>query len=124
MANTATAQTALPVTVGGHGPVIPVVVTMDTTGSDLTVYTPDSDKVLALVGITFAEGSANSLTIKSGSTTLVTLELTTFQGLSHKVGGGAILFTAKGEALKFNVGTAAVSTMIVYVVQAERFDFP
>jgi len=122
-ANAATAQTPLLMQIGGRAvPVTPVVVTFDTTAQDLTIFTPASGKMACVVGLNFSEGTAANLTVKSGSTTLVTWELATNQGVLSPIGNHAIFCGAVGEAIKFNV-SAVISTMLVYVAEADRFNF-
>lgn len=122
-ANSATAQTALPIKVGVYSdPVVPYVVAFDTTASDLTIVTPDSGKMACVVGMGVSETSATNITFKSGSTTLFVPELAANQGVYDKISNGAILCTQPGEALKIQV-SVAVSNMILYIVQATRLDF-
>src|SRR5690349_5662410 len=97
-ANTATAQTALPIRVGGAGYVVPYKVTFDTTASDLTVVTPGSGKMACIVGMTFSEASASNVTFTSGSTSLLTLELAANSGVYDKISNGAFFCTQPGEA--------------------------
>lgn len=122
MANVATAQSPLPIEYGHNGAgnsfIIPVIVTMDTTGADLTIYTPAATNFAAIVGIKYSEASAHSLIFKSGSTTLVTLEQAANTVVNHGVGQGIYLAgLAKGDALKINAGTAAVSSILFYVME-------
>lgn len=122
-ANTATAQAALPIRLGGNrGPVTPYVVSFDTTASDLTIVTPDSDKMACIVGIAMSETSATNITVKSGSTTQVVYELAANQGFGEGIGNHAVICTQPGEALKMQV-SVAVTSMLVYVIQAAYLDF-
>lgn len=126
MANVASAQSPIPVKYGNSGfaMIIPVIVTMDTTGADLTVYTPDSTRFWAIAGINYRETSAHSLIFKSGSTTLVTLEQAANSVLEHKIGDGIYMTgLAKGDALKINAGTAAVSSILFYIMEFEQLIF-
>lgn len=121
-ANVATAQAALPGRVGVYsGPIIPYVVTLDTTASDVTVRTPDSDKMVCLVGANWAEASAANVTWKSGSTTLVTWELPANASVGQELGNGAVLCSGVGQALKFQV-SVVISTMLLYVIETANFD--
>lgn len=104
MGNTATLVATVPRR-GAPGPVYSYRVNIDTTGADLTIRTPDSDKAIFLVGMVLSEASATNLTFKNGSTTMVIPELTTYQGILERVqfGGdntfGFILGTSLGSAL-------------------------
>lgn len=120
MANSATADTALKIYVKGAllaSPVIPVRVTMDTTSSDLTLYTPASTNYVGIVGATFSEiTAATNVTLKSGSTTLTTLELAAGTPFAIPLSKNPWIVSNLGEALKVNV-SAVVSTMLLYVVE-------
>lgn len=123
MANVVTTLSAIPVSfanVQGFQKITPVKLTLDTAGVDITVYTPSStSKYVGIAGLTFASGSALSLTVKSASTTLVTIPLAANQMASKGVGtgDGIWLFTQLGEALIFNFTTAVPATALVYVVE-------
>lgn len=121
-ANSATAQTAMPIRVGGVGPVVPYVVAFDTTATDLTIVTPASDKMACIVGWLASETSATNVTITSASTANVALELAANQGIYDKIQNGVVYCTQPGEALKIQVSTA-VSSMFLYVIQARWLDF-
>lgn len=122
MANTATAQTGLNIRIGGNGPVVPYVCSFDTTASDLTIVTPASGKMAAVVGMFMSEANAVNVTFKSGSTTLWVPEFAANQAVYDKLGNGASVITQPGEALVIQV-SAAVSSMLLYVVQGAFFDF-
>ena len=121
MSNAATAQTALNIRVGGAGPVTPYVCTFDTTGSDLTIVTPATGKMAAIVGAFMSETSASNITFKSGTTTLVIPELAANQGILLPIGNNILLATQPGEALKVQV-SVAVSYLLLFVVQGAYFD--
>ena len=129
MANVATALPTVPMAMSsgrqGFSQVTPVVVTMDTVASDLTVYTPSiSTNYAAIIGISYNNALAHTLTIKSNTTTLVTYSLTTFQGLSEPFGtGGFIAIGKKGEALKINAGTNPILSALLYVVEFPSLNF-
>lgn len=129
MANVATALSPVPMAMStgrmGFSQITPVVCTFDTTGSDLTIFTPAlTTNYGAIIGMVYEEASAHTLTIKSGSTTLVTFERTTFDGMYLPVGqNGFLALGNKGEALKLNCGTAAVSSMLVYCCEFPSLNF-
>lgn len=128
MVNVATAQTSLPIGFKHSGMgsfVVPVICTFDTIDSDLTIYTPsDADAYAALVGLQYAEASAHSLTVKSGTTTLVTYEMPASSGRDCPIENGLILSAlAKNEALKLRCGTAVISTLIAYVLEYKQIQF-
>lgn len=122
MANTATAQSALPISVGDSNGVIPVVVSIDTTGQDLTILTPDSGKMALIVGMFMSEGTAANITFKSGSTTYAIPELASNQGILFPIGQGVLVCGQPGEALKIQ-SSAVVTSMLIYVAQASRLQF-
>lgn len=129
MANVATSLTAIPMAMStgrqGFSQVTPVVCTFDTTGSDLTIFTPAlTTNYGAIIGLVYQEASAHTLTIKSGATTYVTFERTTFDGMYEPVGqGGFLIIGGKGEALKLNCGTAAISTLLAYCCEFPSLNF-
>lgn len=119
MANTATQLTKVPFYIKGDQVqgVTPVVVTIDTINTDLTIHTPDSSRFVALMGINYAESSAHNITWKSGSNTLSVWE----------VGAGGnngvyipvykpLLSTNRGESLIIS-SSANITTMLLYVVE-------
>lgn len=122
MSNTATAQAALPIRVGGAGPVIPYVLTFDTTNTDLTIVTPGTGKMAAIVGMWMSQTAATNIILTSGTTQLVTLQLAGNEGIYDKINSGAIFITQPAAALKIQV-SVAVPSMLIYVVQAAYFDF-
>lgn len=121
MANTKTQLNRIPIIYPGSTDVFvyPVVITFDTTGADLSIFSPDDNKHCALVGLQYSAASAHTLTIKSGSTTLLTYQFPDNAGFSHPI-GDPILMTNEGEDLVFNVGTAAVPSMLAYVASLEQ----
>jgi hypothetical protein len=129
MANVATTLTAIPMAMStglqGFSKITPVVCTFDTTGADLTIFTPElSTNYAAIVGLVYEEASAHSLTVKSGSTTYVTLERTTFDGAALSVGtSGFIIIGGRGEALKLNCGTAPISSLLAYCCEFPSLNF-
>ena len=129
MANAATARTAIPMAMStgrqGFSQVTPVVCTFDTLDSDLTVYTPAlNTNYAAIIGMLYEESSAHTLTIKAGSTTLVTLERTTYDGSGFPLGtGGFFVVGGLGEALKLSCGTAAISSMLLYCCEFPSLNF-
>jgi hypothetical protein len=122
MSNAATALTALPVKLYGSTKVTPIVCTFDTISTDLTVYTPGSGKFAAIVGWQYAEATAHNLTVTSGTTALATFEIPASSGRDDKIGQGVVICTNPGEALKIQV-SAAVSYMVVYIVETDRLYF-
>lgn len=124
-ANSATNQSVLPITFAkaeNQTVVTPVVVTFDTTGSDLTVYTPASGNMACLVGASFSDSTAANLTIKDGSTSLVVWELAAYQGLLERLDGGVVLCGTNSNAIKMQV-SAVISTMVLYFIEAPRLRF-
>ena len=119
-ANTATAQTAVPIRVAGCGKVTPVVVTIDTTSSDLTVYDPADSTYAAIVGIFAGEATAGNLTFKSGSTTLAVIEGAVVPDSLVVPVNGILVMAAKGQNLIFNSSVVRAS-MIVYVAECSSF---
>jgi hypothetical protein len=120
MPNSATALTRCPIGLAKSGAgifVVPTLVIIDTTGADLTVFTPSSGKRWALVGWQYTEGSAHNLTVKSGSTELVTYEFAANQGRNDKIGEGIILSgLAENDALVIQ-SSVAISKMLMYLTE-------
>lgn len=120
MANVATTLTAIPMAMSsgkqGFSQITPVIVTMDTTGADLTVFTPSlTTNYPAIISLTYQESSAHTLKFTSGTTVYVTLERSAGDGAGLPVGtGGFVLIGQKGEALKIQCGTNAISSMLLY----------
>jgi len=94
-------------------------VAFDTLASNLTVHTASaSTQRVALLGCVYSEADAHSLTWKSGTTTLVTLQRTTFQGDNQGLGlNGPTIITVAGENLVVENTTSLIPTMIVYVAE-------
>lgn len=118
-ANVATAQTALPSTLYGGGPVIPYTLTFDTTATDLTIRTPGTGMMVCIVGWQFVETSATNVTLTSGSTAYPAFELAANQGLYHVLGDGIGFCTAPSAALKMQV-SVAVTGMTLYVIEVPK----
>lgn len=129
MANVATARTAIPMAMStgkqGFSRVTPVVCTFDTTSSDLTIYTPSiATNYAAIIGLVYQEALAHSLAITAGSTVLVTLERPANDSIVQTVGtGGFLVIGGVGEALKLRCETAAISSLLVYVVEFPSLNF-
>ena len=121
MANTATAQTALPIQTRGVGVnVTPYVIAIDTVDTDLTIITPANSSAMAVVvGLMFSESTAANITFKSGSTTLLKVELSGSQGLYLPLGDQVYLATQPGEALKIQ-SSAAITNMLMFVAETSR----
>lgn len=118
MANTATARTKIPVNFAKSSivGVTPVIVSIDTTSSDLTIYTPAADKHAAIVGMIYTDSTSHNLTIKAGSTSLVTLEMAANMGIFMKLDGSLGPCGGRGETLVLN-SDAAISSMLVYIAE-------
>lgn len=122
MANAATAQTALPINVFGVN-VVPYVISIDTVDTDLTIRTPaNTNAIAAVVGLMFSEGTAATVTFKTGNTTLSGLELAANQGLYLPVAKQVYIATQPGEALKVR-SSAAITNMLMFVVETSRIIF-
>lgn len=121
-ANSATAQTALPIRVGGSGPVTPYVIVIDTADTDLTIITPSADKMACIVGALESETSATNLTFKVGTTAVAVPELAANQGILVPISNHAMICGGLGEALKTQA-SVAISKMLLYVIQASYLDF-
>ena len=91
----------------------------DTLASDLTIFTPASGFIWALVGILYSKAAAHQIIFTSGSTQLVSLDISS-NGLAKGVGSGdGVLLTglAAGDALKVQFTTAFASQVLFYVAQ-------
>lgn len=127
MANTATLLGTIPggyVNTGGGAAIKAIAVAFDTAGADLAVYTPAAGKRWAIVGVFYEEAQAHTLIVKSGATTLVSLEKTTFSGLKHAIGEGFLAVgLTPGEVLNMQCVGNCVTSMIVYVQELNRLAF-
>lgn len=125
MSNVATKGTGIPtaLTVGQpKGLLYPVVITFDTTGADLTVFaSTDAQKFVAVMGMKYAEASAHNLIWKSGSNTLVTEEKPANTIVDARI-GRPLFICNKGESLILQCGTAAISSMLMYILEIGRLD--
>ena len=122
MAYVATAQNPLPIEYGHNGAgnsfFVPVVITMDTAASDLTVYTPAAGNFWAIVGIHYTNALAHSLVIKSGSTILTTKVYPASSTVQHAVGQGLYACgLAKGDAIKISATTNPILSVLIYVME-------
>lgn len=82
---------------------------------DLTITTPATGNQIFLMGICSAEAAAKNLIFKSGSTTLLSLEMAANQGISEKVDrNGYIIVTPVSGALIVNA--SAVTTDFTFVL--------
>lgn len=118
-ANSATERTALPIYIGGEGPVRPVSVSIDTTGADLTVNDPPSDRMACIVGAFGAETNAANITIKSGSTTYSVPELAASTLVNVPLGNGPLFCTQPGEDLVIQ-SSAVYSSLLLYIIEAKK----
>lgn len=103
----------------GFGLVTQYEVVIDTLTSDFTIHTPTAGNRVAVVGLYYAETSAHTLIWKSGSTTLVTLDMPANSGQIKGlgVGEGALIITAASGALVIQVQTAVIPSLLVYVAE-------
>lgn len=123
MANSAAAQTALPIKTKGVGvDIIPYLISIDTVDSDLTIKTPTTNGLVVVVGLMFSETNAQTLTFKSGTTTQIAFELAPYQGLYLPLGQQVYLSTQPGEALKIR-SSAAFTSALIYVAETSRVNF-
>lgn len=113
MANAATALTAIP---GAEGKIYPVKIVLDTTASDLTVFTPDAGKYAILIGMMYVNALAHKLTIKSGTTSIWAAELANNSGIFAPMSADILAHSiVAGDALKMRVDTAALTVeMLAY----------
>lgn len=127
MANAVTALAPVPMGYGRTGigiQTIPLLPIFDTLDSDFTIYTPASDQFWAIVGIQYVEASAHVLTFKSGTTSLLALEMPANSGRDDPLGTGIILVgQAKGEGLALRMSTALISSLIIYVQEFKEVIF-
>lgn len=121
MANSATAQAALPIKYAGVSAVIPYAIVIDTTAQDLIVRAPADGSHAAIVGLFYRETSAHVLTIKSGTTTLVAIEHVAADAPGYYgIGSGILAMTAAGEDLIIQ-SSVAISTMLMHVIEGNSF---
>jgi hypothetical protein len=123
MANTKTALGKIPVILRSGNPsgiIQPYVVTLDT-AADFDLHTPASNNFVAVMGLLVAEATAGTLTFKSGTapTTLVALEMAANYNLIHRIDRPLLLTANPGEKLTI-LGSAAVTSMIIYLMECSR----
>lgn len=120
-ANSCTAKTDLPISLYGATEVTPVECTIDTVDTDVTAFTPDSTKMGALIGISYAEGTAHNVKFTEGTDPQMMLEMGANGGIVKGIGEGMIFVSQIGNAIKFQSSAAITGPMILYFIQAERF---
>lgn len=121
MANSATAKTPLPISVWGVTSVTPVEVVLDTTGSDLTIFTPATGNMAAIVGVNYGETTAHTLTFTSGSDAEVVFEFGANSGISQGIGRELFYVGQPGNAIKIQTSVAITGAMLFYVIESDRF---
>lgn len=115
-ANSATVGADLDIVIDNFN-VKPVKVVYDTVDTDLTLYTPDADKSVAVVGIYLGEADAATLTWKS-DTDIITAPNNP-AGFVYGIGINPrplISTNSKGEVLKIQ-SDVALTEFTVYVVE-------
>lgn len=95
----------------------------DTADAALTVHTPGTGRYWAITGIHYAEASAHTLTVTSGSTVLAAFENAANTVIHEPVGRIWLCAAVAAEALKLTCSTAVVSTLLLYVQEFEYLDF-
>jgi len=119
MASTFTERYELPSFSKEAGPIRVITGNLDA-DDEAAAYTPALDKRVYLKALSVSEATAGTLTIKSGSTTLVAFELSANQGIISAVEKGSFLCaTNEGEALNL-VSTAAVGSVLLHVVESDQ----
>lgn len=127
MANTVTELAKIPVIVraGQHkGLIIPKVCSFDTASADITIHDTPANKYTGVCGMIYQDGATLTATFKSGSQTLFALEnaanlIATFKGIQWP----PIFCTRLGEDLIVNFTTAAITSMLIYVMEFDRLFF-
>ena len=126
MANSSTAGTALGAQIPGFMKksgavrVTPYRIVIDTIDTDLIIASPDAGHHALLLGLSYCEADAHNLTIKSGSTTEVTLQFAANTPVVIPVTKHPIIVTDAGEDLIFS-SSVAIGTMLAYVAEADTF---
>ena len=123
MANAKTAHAKIPTILRSGNPagiIQPYTVSLDT-AADFTIHTPAAGNFVGVMGLLVAEATAGTLTFKSGSgpTTLVGLELPANYNLIQRIDRPLIITAAAGDALII-LGSAAVTSMLIYVMEFSR----
>lgn len=124
MANVASVGTSLPIVYrsacGGGVRVTPVTAVIDTTNEDLTIYAPSKENSVALVGLSYSNAEAHTLTIKSGaSDTLAALVQPANSFTAYRIERNPLVVTAKDKPLVIS-SDKALSHVLLYVAE---FDF-
>jgi hypothetical protein len=121
MANTATLIASIPAhfqNASYKGLIQAKAVVFDTADSDLEVYEPSTGAYGAILGLTYKEASAHTLTFKSASTTLLALEQAANSGVEWPLRiKEPYVVGKKGEKLYLRCTTAVVSSILLYVAE-------
>lgn len=120
MSNTATELFQNESRIYGLGPVRTVQITFDTVDEDLVVHSPIAGNSAFLTKLVFSEADAANLTIKSGSDSLVVLQLAANQGVWTPQDGIPI-HTEYGEDLIMQC-SVAIATMVAYIVEGRKME--
>jgi hypothetical protein len=128
MANTATAQPALPIRVfqgsniqlGDY--VTPVICTFDTINSNLATYTPGNGNMALVVGMLFCSGTAGNLILSSNTTQYANLNLATNEGSLLGIQKNIIMATQPGQVLNTQV-SAIITPITFFIVEIPRAQF-
>lgn len=107
MANTITALYTVDASLGGAGPVRYIKVEHDGLSGDAIIFSPQTDHHVFLVGFLLSDGDPALVTFKSGSDTLITLDMAANSGIWDKIGNGFAIASEKGEDLIINSDAAA-----------------
>ena len=119
MANVATAKTPIRVQLKNGAPssmLVPVLVTFDTLGEDLTVFTPVAGRYGAVLGMKYSEASAHGLIWKSGTDVYLTEENPVSTRVNERI-GRPIFVGAAGEVIRLQCTTAVISSMLLYCAE-------
>lgn len=121
MANSSTLIQSLPIGLKNKGftSIKQYAVVLDTTGADLTIHTTTSGYHAVLLAFLYAEADAHTLTFKTGSTTLVALEMPANSGRDQNMDLTPIV-TKLGENLVARVSTAGIATAIALVAEFQE----
>lgn len=108
---------------GGFAYIAQYSCTFDTLATPLTIFTPVSGKNGIVLGYSYAATAAHDVSWYSGANLIVKYQMPAnsqvFRGITSCEGSEII--TKPGEALKVQIDTALINSMVVYVASLEQF---
>lgn len=99
--------------------VTPIAVTFAAPDTDYTIATPTGSNRIFLCGMVYQEADAHTLTFKSGSNIIATMQRTTFDGNWNGITKEVFLVSEPGEALKVR-SSATIVDILFYTFEGDK----